>query len=157
MPPSCLRSSARRMVCCSSSPTRIEARFDLGAIERGAQQALPQQPSAHAGAGLIEHAAAALSRASPAKTRLHQFQVAHGDGVEHHGLGAVVEGGPVEVIERGALRVAQIVQDGARGARRPRASGEAAAIEREQLKVLAQRAVGVVVGEDPVFELGARR
>ena len=70
-------------------------------------------------------------------------------------IGAVVEGGPVQVVERGALRVAQVVQDGAGGADRGGPVGQPAAIEREQLEVIAQRAVGVIVGEDPVFELGA--
>ena len=87
--------------------------------------------------------------------RLEQFQIAHGDGVEHHGIGAVVVGGAVEVVERGALGVAEVVQDGAGGADGGGAVGEAAAIEREQLEVIAQGAVGVIVGEDPVFEFGA--
>ena len=59
------------------------------------------------------------------------------------------------MVERGALRVAQVVQDGAGGADGGGAVGEAAAIEREQLEVIAQGAVGVIVGEDPVFEFGA--
>ena len=59
------------------------------------------------------------------------------------------------MIERGALRIAQVVQDRAGRADRRRPVGEPAAIEREQLEVIAQRAVGVVVGEDPVFEFGA--
>ena len=68
----------------------IETRFDFGAIERGPQQALAQQAAAHAGRGLIEHgrsgcAAAAASR----EDRVDQFEIAHGDGVEHHGFGAV--------------------------------------------------------------------
>ena len=61
------------------------------------------------------------------------------------------------MIERGALRVAQVVQDGAGGADRGGTVGQAAAIEREQLEVIAQRAVGVVVAEDPVFEFGAQK
>ena len=77
---------------------------------------------------------AALRGGVGGEQRLDQFQVAHGDGVEHHGLGAVVEGGAVEVVERGALGVAQIVQDGAGGGDGGGAVGEAAAIEREQRK-----------------------
>ena len=59
------------------------------------------------------------------------------------------------MVQGGALRVAQIVQDGARGADGGGAIGQTAAIEREQFEVIAQRAVGVVVGKDPVFEFGA--
>ena len=84
-----------------------------------------------------------------------EFEIAHGDGVEHHGIGAVVIGGAVEVIEGGALGVAEVVEDGAGSADGGGAIGEAAAIEREQLEVVAQGAVGVIVGEDPVFEFGA--
>ena len=137
----------------------VEALFDFGAIHRRAQQALAQQAAAHAGEGLIEHAEhGGLRLRAPGiggEDRLDQFQIAHGDGVEHHGIGAVVVGRAVEMVERGALRVAQVVQDGAGGADGGGAIGEAAAIEREQLEVIAQGAVGVVVGEDPVFEFGA--
>ena len=126
---------------------------------RGAQQALAQQAAAHAGQGLIEHAEQGGLRLRTAgiggEDRLDQFEVAHGDGVEHHGIGAIVVGGAVEMVERGALRVAQVVQDGAGGADGGGTIGQAAAIEREQLEVIAQGAVGVVEREDPVFELGA--
>ena len=137
----------------------VEALFDFGAVHGGAQQALAQQAAAHAGEGLIEHAEQGELGLRAAGVRgeegLEQFQIAHGDGVEHHGVGAVVIGGAVEVVERGALGVAQVVQDGAGGADGGGAVGEAAAIEREQIEVIAQRAVGVIVGEDPVFEFGA--
>ena len=97
----------------------------------------------------------AFGRRVGGEERLDQFQVAHGDGVEHHGFGAVVVGGAVEMVERGALGVAQVVQDGAGGADGRGPVGQSAAIEREQLEMVAQGAVGVVVGEDPVFEFGA--
>ncbi len=48
------------------------------------------------------------------------------------------------MIERGALRFAQVVQDGAGGAHGGRPVGEAAAIEREQIEMIAQGAVGVI-------------
>jgi len=44
--------------------------------------------------------------ASAAEDGLEQFQIAYGDGVEHHGIGAVVISGAIEVVERGALCVA---------------------------------------------------
>ena len=49
------------------------------------------------------------------------------------------------MVERGALRVAQVVQDGAGRAHGGGPVGQAAAIQREQLEVIAQRAVGVIV------------
>ncbi len=52
----------------------------------------------------------------PAKQGLDKFQIAHRDGVEHHAVGAIVEGGAVQVLEGGALRLAQVVEDGAGGA-----------------------------------------
>ena len=147
------------MVCCSSSPTRVEPLLDFGAVHRGPQQALAQQAAAHAGERLVERAqhGGLLLRAAGVggEQRLDQFQVAHRDGVEHHGIGAVVVGGAVQVVERGALGIAQVVQDGAGGAHGGGAVGQAAAIERQQLEVVAQRAVGVILGEDPLFQLGA--
>ena len=48
---------------------RVQAAFDLRAVERRTQQALAQQASAHAGRGLIEDAAAAWRRCrSPANS-----------------------------------------------------------------------------------------
>ncbi len=58
------------------------------------------------------------------------------------------------MIERGALRVAQIVEHGAGGGDGRVTSGEPAAIERMQVEVLAQNAVGVIGAEDPVVEFG---
>ena len=142
-------------------PHGVETQLDLRAVHRGPQQPLAQQPAAHAGERGIEHRqhrgplrAANRSRVRR-EDRLQQFQVAHRDRVQHHAIGAVVIGRAVQVVERGALRVAQIVQDGARRAHRGGVSAEAAAIQRRQLEVLAQRAAGVVVGEDPVLQFRA--
>ncbi len=147
------------MVCCWQFADGVEALFDFRALHGGPQQALAEQAAAHAGQGLIEHAEHGGLRVHAAgiggEERLDQFEVAHGDGVEHHGIGAIVVGGAVEMIERGALRVAQVVEDGSGGADGGGTVGEAAAIEREQLEMIAQGAVGVVEREDPVFEFGA--
>ena len=45
----------------------IEPRFDLGAVKRGTQQTLAQQPSAHPGRGLVEDADQGVAP-SPANT-----------------------------------------------------------------------------------------
>jgi hypothetical protein len=59
------------------------------------------------------------------------------------------------VLEGGALGFAQVMQDGAGRAHGRGTVGEAASIEREQPEMIAQGAVGVIEGEDPVFEIGA--
>ena len=143
------------MVSLEESPTASRRASISAQVERGTQQALAQQAAAHAGRGLIEDVQEGGVGALAGEERLEQFEIAHGDGIEHHGFGAVVVGGAVEMFERGALRVAQVVQDGAGGADGRGVVGEAAAIEREQAEVFAQGAVGVVEGEDPVFEFGA--
>ena len=62
--------------------------------------------------------------------------------------------GGIEMIERRALRIAQVVEHGAAGRDGRGFSGEPATIERKQMEVLAQDAVGVIDAEDPVIELG---
>src|ERR1035441_1095129 len=59
------------------------------------------------------------------------------------------------MVEGGAFGLAEVVEDGAGGADGGGVASETAAIEREQLEVIAQGAVRVIVGEDPVFEFGA--
>ena len=134
---------------------RIQPAVDFGAVERWAEQTLAQQAAAHAGPGLIQDVQQSGVVALAGEQRLDQFEVAHGDGVEQHACGAVVIGGTVEVFEGGALRLAQVMQDGARRAHGRRPVGQAASIERQQAEVIAQGAVGVIEAEDPVFEVGA--
>ena len=134
---------------------RVEAGLDFGAVERGAEQALAQEAAAHAGRGLVEHAK--QRGAFAGEDRLDQLEVAHGDGVEHHVGGAVIEGRPVQVVEGGALGFAQVVQNRSGGGDRGGAAREAASIERQQAEVLEQGALGVVEAENPVFEIGAEK
>ena len=138
---------------------RVQALFDFGAVHGGPQQALAEQTAAHTGEGLIQHAEHGELRLRATgvggEDGLEQFQIAHGDGVQHHGIGAVVIGGAVEMVQRGSLRIVQVVEDGASGADGGGPASQAAAIQREQLEVIAQRAVAVIVGEDPVFQFGA--
>ncbi len=124
-------------------------------IERWPQQALPQQAAAHAGGGLIEDCDEGC--AAIGKDGLDEFEVTDGHGVEHHVGGAIEVTGRVEMVERGALRVAQVMEHGSGGGDGGVFAGEAEAIEREQFEMLAQDAVGIVGGEDPVFELGDDR
>ena len=120
----------------------IEARFDLRAIERGRRSRWRRRRAAHAGRGLVEDADEGCAFAR--EHRLDQFEVTDGDGVEHHGFGAIVEGRTVEVFERGAFGVTQVVQDGAGSGDGRRLSGKAAAVEGEQAEMLAEGAFGVI-------------
>src|ERR1035441_9730325 len=92
---------------------RIQALFDFGAVHGGPEQALAEQAAAHAGEGLVEHAKhgelGLRAAGVGGEDGFEQFQIAHGDGVEHHGIGAVVISWAVEMVERGPLRIAQVV------------------------------------------------
>ena len=113
----------------------VEALLDFGAVHRWAQQALAQQAATHAGKSLIEHAEygqlALRCAGIGSEDGLEQFEIAHCDGVEHHRIGAVVVGGPVEMVQGRALCVAQVMQDGAGCADGGGPIRKAAAIERE--------------------------
>ena len=58
------------------------------------------------------------------------------------------------MIERGALGFAQVVEDRGGGAGGQRSVFQAAAIEREQMEMIAQAARGVIGAEDPGFDVG---
>ena len=60
------------------------------------------------------------------------------------------------MIERGLLRVPQVVQNGARGGHRQRVAGQTAALQREQAEVIAQGGLAVVEAEGPVLHGGAK-
>src|SRR5438874_6674842 len=82
------------------------------------QQALAQEPPAHSSRGLVEHPeqrSRFAQRYIVGEHRLDELQVAHRNRVKQHAFRSIVMRGAVEMIERGALRVAQIVQDGPRG------------------------------------------
>ena len=57
------------------------------------------------------------------------------------------------MLEGGALRIAQVVQDRPCRANSRRAASQAATIERQQLEMLAQSAIRVVVTENPIVQL----
>src|SRR5581483_5634561 len=119
------------------------------------QQPLAKQTAAHPSAGLIQNANQRGVVALDGEQRLQQFEVAHGGCVEHPGLAAVVPGGAIEMIECGFLRVAQIMQDGPSGGDGQRLVVKSAAIERQQMEMIAQKALAVIEAEDPVVEGGA--
>ena len=132
----------------------VQARFDLGHVDRGREQAAAEQAAAHAGAGAVEHVEERRFLGFAGEQRLDQFQIADGSRVENQRVGAVVKRRPLQMIERGALGVAQIVQDRGGGAGCQRTGFETAAVEREQMEVIAQAARGVVGREDPGVDIG---
>src|SRR5258708_26858727 len=120
------------------------------------QQAIPKQPAAHAGGGLIEYVHQRRFFGLTGEQRFEQLQIADCDRVENHRASAVVKRGRLDVIERGFLRLTEIMEDGARGRDRERSPTEAATVERQQPEVFLQRAIGVVEAEDPVVERGSK-
>ena len=98
----------------------IEARFDFGDVDRRRKQTAAQQAAAHAGAGAVEHVKQRRFLGFAGEQRLDQFQIADGGGVQHQRVGAVVKRRPLEMIERGALGIAEIVENRGGG---PVASG----------------------------------
>ena len=137
-----------------SSSTRVQTSFDFRHVDRRREQTAAKQAAAHAGTGAIEHVEERRFLGLARKQRLDQFQIADGSRIENQRVGAVIKRRPLQVIERGALGVAEIVQDRGSGARRQRMGLETAAVEREQVEVIAQAARGVIGSEDPGVDIG---
>ena len=153
---SSLRVSDRAMVASERCLHRVQPRLDLFELQARPQQSRAQHSAAHAGAGLIQHMNQRRLAAFAREQRLQQLQIPHRDRVQNHRLRAIVERRPVQMIQRRFLRVPQIVQDRARRGNRQRLASQAAAIQRQQAKMFAQRAVGIIQAEDPVLERGAQ-
>ena len=92
----------------------IQARVDLGDFHRRPQQALAQQAAAHARTRLVQHADQRRFFALPHEQRLEQFQIAHRHRIQNHGIAALIVSGLRQMIERGFLSLAQIVENRAR-------------------------------------------
>ena len=110
------------MVACSVSSTASSRASISCDLQARPQQPVAQQAAAHAGAGLIEHVDQRRFLALAGEQRLQQFQIANGDGIQNHGIAAVVKCRAIQMIERRFLRIAQIVQDRAGGRNRQRAA-----------------------------------
>ena len=133
---------------------RVKTHFDFVHVDGRRQQTAPEQTATHACARAVEHVEEGRLPGFTGKQRLDQFQIANGGGVEYERVGAIVESGALEVIERGALGVAEIVQDGGGCAGRQRTGLETATVEGKQMKVIAQAARGVIRREDPGVDVG---
>ena len=105
-PPSSLRSSARRIVCCSSFADGIEAaaRSRAPSMEGRSSRCRSRRPPMPV--SVWSSTASSVALLSRGEDRFHQFQVAHRHGVEHHAIGAVVEtrAGPGDRARRAAFR-----------------------------------------------------
>ena len=152
--PSVFRISVRSMVCetiCATASSRASISDN---VDGGSQETRPQQSAAHPGAGLIENVDQCRFAALPRKQRLDQFQIANRYRIQDHRARAVVIRGPVEMVERASLRIAQVMQNRAGRPDGERSSSQSAAIQAQQLEMLAERALGIIVIEDPSLELG---
>ena len=113
----------------------IEPGFDFHAIERGPQQAATQQAASHSGERLVEHTEQGRVPAPVevgGKQRFYELEIANRHRVEQHGRGPVEPGRTVQMGERGALRVAEVVEQSAGGSDGQRTPGETAAIQGQQ-------------------------
>ncbi len=118
---------------------RIQPRFDLFEL-----QARPQQPlRATAGRPCRSRSdpargSASIRVLSPANSGSSNSRLRTVTASRIIESRAVVIGGPIQMIERRFLRVAQIVQNRARGRNRQRPAAQPAAIQRQQTEMLAQ-------------------
>ena len=108
----------------------VEAVIDFRNVDGWAQHPGAQQALAHRSEGVIEGAEEGDSVSRAGKERLDQFEVADGDSVENEAVLALVVTDAVNVIERAALGLADVVQDGSGGAGGGVMVGKAKAIQR---------------------------
>ena len=130
----------------------VEALIDLGDIDGGAQHPGAQQALAHWGKSMVEGAEERHGVAGAGKERLDQLKVADGDSVQNEAVLALVVADAVDVVERSALGLAGVVEDGSGGAGGGVVAGQAEAFQREHAKVIFHQRNGVVGGKDPVVE-----
>ncbi len=130
----------------------VEALIDLGDIDRGAQHPGAQQALAHRGEGVVEGAEEGYGVSGAGKEGLDQLKVADGYGVEDEAVLALVVADAVDVAERAALRLADVVEDGSGGAGGGVVVGEAEAFQRKDSEMIFNQGNGVVGGEDPVVK-----
>jgi hypothetical protein len=95
----------------------IQARFDLGNVDRRREQAAAKEPTAHASAGAVEDVEERGFFGFSGEQWLDEFQIADGSGIENERVSSIVKGRPLQMVEGRALGVAEIVQDRSGGAR----------------------------------------
>ena len=129
----------------------VAAGLDLGAVDRRPQQPLPQQARAHRCLCLVDHPQQRRLRRA-AEQRLDQLQIPHRHRIERHPVLLAVVGRRIEVLQRAALRVADVVQHRSRGGNRGGTVRGPQPVENVQLELVPQRALGVGGLENPRFE-----
>src|SRR5271157_303018 len=130
----------------------IEALIDFGKIDRRSQHPRPQQALAHRRHRAIETAEQSCAFTCTGEQRLDQFQVAHGNGVQYEAVLPLIEADAVHVIERAALRGANVMQYRARRSCRRRTVCQPKPLQRQYAKVVFDLRNGVVRREDPVVQ-----
>ena len=129
---------------------RVEPLADAAHVAERADEPLAQEAAAHRRARLVEDAderavAAAVGHAGG------QFEVALGRGVEREVVLGAVAADAVDVREAALLRLAEVVQHGARGDGAEVEVVHAEALEAVRLEVAQQRLGREVDAEDPVL------
>ena len=88
------------------------------------------------------------------KNGFDQLKIAHGDGVKHQAVLALVVADAIHMVECPALGGADVMQHRAGSGCGGGAAGESEALQREHAKMIFHQGDGVVGGEDPIFEGG---
>ena len=129
---------------------RIEPAFDLVPIERRAQHPRAQQALAHRRHGRIQAAEQRYSGVGSREKRFDQLQIAHRHRIQHQAILPLVEADAVDVIERAALRRADVIENCARRRSGCLLARQSEAFEREHAEVIFEERNGVVGSEDPI-------
>ena len=132
---------------------RVQAGLHHGLAERRPQHPGPQQAGPHGGCRPVYDRQQGGLRL-PGEKRLHQFQVADSDRIEHHPLLPVVKADTVQVGQRALLRLLQIMQQRAAGTNGLRLVFQPESIERMHMEVIREHPQGVFIAKDPFIEVG---
>ena len=130
----------------------VEALIDFRDVDRGTQHPGAQQALAHRSERVVEGAEQGDGVSGAGKERLDQLQVADGDRVENQAVLALVVADAVHMVERAALGLAGVVENGSGGAGGGVVAGQAEALQREHAEVIFQQRNSVIGSEDPVVE-----
>ena len=130
----------------------IQTGVDFRDVDRRAQQPGAQQALAHGGHGGVDRAEQRDAGIGAGEERFDQFQVAHGDRVQHQAGLPLVESDAVHMAQGPALGGANVVEDGARRGCRRGFAGQAKAFQRQHSEMIFQQRDGVVGSEDPIVE-----
>ena len=127
----------------------FQAGFDGGAVAQGHEHPVAQQTRPHGRAGVAQHV---QQRAGIGVGRIHQLQVADGEGVQPHARVLLNALDAADVGDAVVLGFAQVVQGGPGGAYAQVQVLYAKALEGGGAKVVQQALAGVFGAEHPVVQ-----